>query len=338
MSATSDDKTNVEEQGATSDGKPKRKRGKARAFDFTAIEHVGNDATEGGFLGDDAAEAERRAGSGANATTPSEKEEAATRELHSVKTAEQPAGEGSDPALEMTVEDTASSVSLPAQTSGAATASAPSEEQGTSPSATHEPATPSDPATTEASTKKEGRPAAGQRRNDGPGFSAASAEPTLKPRRKKAGSPKPMQAAVLDSFIAHRTARNWITWSGRIEGETKVRLLDKADDDAASSKRNLMPGHYLDAALRRISSLSPQELASLANHWLIEKWSGEHPPGVSIQAGVSPEMHEFLKGLKRTMRGQRGTGGGGIILDVVSAAVDRFLDDADEEGPFPSVR
>ncbi len=147
-----------------------------------------------------------------------------------------------------------------------------------------------------------------------------------------------MQAAVLQSFIKHRTERNWVTWSGRIEGETKTRLLDKADDDAASSKRNLMPGHYLDAALRKISSLRPEELASLANEWLIERWSGEHPPGVSIQAGVSPDMHEFLKGLKRTMRGQRGAGGGGIILDVVSAAVDRFLDEADEEGPFPSVR
>src|SRR5688572_22437849 len=38
----------------------KRGRGKARSFDFSAIEHVGNDATEGGFLGDDAAESERR--------------------------------------------------------------------------------------------------------------------------------------------------------------------------------------------------------------------------------------------------------------------------------------
>ncbi|NJP75622.1 hypothetical protein [Streptomyces sp. C1-2] len=129
-----------------------------------------------------------------------------------------------------------------------------------------------------------------------------------------------------------------MTWSGRIEGETKARLLDKADDDAASSKRNLMPGHYLDAALRKISELSPEELASLANEWLIERWSGEHPPGVSIQAGVSPDMSEFLKGLKRTMRGQRGAGSGGIILDVVSAAVDRFLDEVDKEGPFPSVR
>jgi hypothetical protein len=147
-----------------------------------------------------------------------------------------------------------------------------------------------------------------------------------------------MQEEVLASFIRHRTQRNWPTWSGRIEGETKTRLLQKADDDALSSGRNLMPGHYLDAALRLVKDLSAEELAALANEWLIEKWSGEHPPGVSIQAGVSPDVYELLKGLKRTLRGQRGAGSGGLILDVVSAAVDRFLDASDQEGPFPSAR
>ncbi|MFD8263582.1 hypothetical protein ACFV19_32885 [Streptomyces griseoluteus] len=180
----------------------------------------------------------------------------------------------------------------------------------------------------------------GRRRNDGPGFTAASAEPALKPRaRKKAADTKPpMQTAVLGAFIRHRTERNWQTWSGRMEGETKTRLLKKADDDAESSGRNLMPGHYLDAALRLVKDMSPEELAAIANEWLIEKWSGEHPPGVSLQAGVSPDMYKFLKGLKRHLRGQRGAGSGGLILDVVSAAVDRFLDQADEEGPFPPAR
>ncbi|MFE9259173.1 hypothetical protein [Streptomyces sp. NPDC006879] len=99
-----------------------------------------------------------------------------------------------------------------------------------------------------------------------------------------------------------------------------------------------MPGHYLDAALKLMQDQTPEQLAAMANEWLIERWSGEHPPGVSIQAGVSPEMYTFLKGLKRHLRGQRGAGSGGLILDVVSAAVDRFLDDADGEGPFPPAR
>ncbi|MFI8932426.1 hypothetical protein ACIG3E_32780 [Streptomyces sp. NPDC053474] len=147
-----------------------------------------------------------------------------------------------------------------------------------------------------------------------------------------------MQTELLGSFIKHRTERNWVTWSGRIEGETKKRLLKKADDDAASSERSLAPGHYLDAAIRRVSNLSPEELAALANGWLIDTWSGEHPPGVSLQAGVSPDVAAFLKALKRTMRGQRGDGSGGLILDVVSAAVDQFLDAVDEEGTFPAAR
>lgn len=341
----------VGEQPAKAGANSKRKRGKSRAFDFSAIEHVGNDATEGGFLGDDAAESERRGGSAPTASltpaleapAPRATEEPA-RELRPVKTDERPAGEqAAEAAHSMAPEGTSNSVSLPTQAAGAP-ASDPSETQSADrekeadPPIVEAPASATPESTPAEEEARPNRPATRQRRNDGPGFSAASAEPALRPRRKKAGSPGPMQATVLQSFIRHRTERNWVTWSGRIEGETKTRLLDKADDDAASSKRNLMPGHYLDAALRKISSLSPEELASLANEWLIEKWSGEHPPGVSIQAGVSPDMHEFLKGLKRTMRGQRGAGSGGIILDVVSAAVDRFLDEAEEEGPFPSVR
>jgi len=339
------------EQPAKAGASPKRKRGKSRSFDFSAIEHVGNDATEGGFLGDDAAESERRGTSEPTTplppaleapTSPSAEEPA--RELRAVKTDERPVGEqvAVEATFSLPADDASNAVSVPNQAAGAAA----EEPSGVQPASRNKevdplivaPASPATEAIFAEEDTRPSRPATRQRRNDGPGFSAASAEPTLRPRRKKEGSLGPVQATVLQSFIKHRTERNWLTWSGRIEGETKARLLDKADDDAASSKRNLMPGHYLDAALRRISSLSPEDLASLANEWLIERWSGEHPPGVSIQAGVSPDMYEFLKGLKRTMRGQRGAGSGGIILDVVSAAVDRFLDEVNEEGPFPSVR
>ncbi|WP_329448995.1 hypothetical protein OG906_42085 (plasmid) [Streptomyces sp. NBC_01426] len=355
MSTVPDDQVEAQEgtgkRPAEAGASPKRRRGKSRSFDFSAIEHVGNDATEGGFLGDDAAESERRGSSEPTASLPPAPEppapadEEPARELRAVKIDEPPAGEEAAVEATRTVppDDASNAVSLPNQAAGAEAEEPPGaqlaeQEKGTDRPIVEAPAS----AAPEAISTEEGtppsRPATRQRRNDGPGFSAASAEPTLRPRRKKAGSPGPVQATVLQSFIKHRTERNWVTWSGRIEGETKARLLDKADDDAASSKRNLMPGHYLDAALRKISELSPEELASLANEWLIERWSGEHPPGVSIQAGVSPDMSEFLKGLKRTMRGQRGAGSGGIILDVVSAAVDRFLDEVDEEGPFPSVR
>lgn len=332
----------------------RRGRGKARSFDFSAIEHVGNDATEGGFLGDDSAESERRGSSTAVAVPPTltlDYDSPGPKEGEHTTTA--PPGSETRPSTHEGAEFSPAPVapeaspvvpspSLPPE--GAATPAAP-DKTSSDPEAAIPKASPADepaeeiekPGGAKASPEP---PATGRRRNDGPGFTATSAEPALKPRtRKKAADTKPpMQAAVLGSFIKHRTERNWPTWSGRIEGETKARLLKKADDDAESSGRNLMPGHYLDAALRLVKDSSPEELAALANEWLIDKWSGEHPPGVSIQAGVSPEMYQFLKGLKRHLRGQRGAGSGGLILDVVSASVDRFLDAADEEGPFPPAR
>lgn len=344
---------------------PRRKgRGKSRSFDFSAIEHVGNDATEGGFLGDDAAESERRGGATAVVVPPSLSLDAELPGSSDVD------GTGGGPALSAAASvapEAAPIVPSPAlpreneaplqgEPEDEAKAEAePEPEPEPEPEAEPEPkaeaeaeAIESRPANepAEGSATPTGAravvvpPTGGRRRNDGPGFTAASAEPALRPRsRKKAADAKPpMQAAVLASFIRHRTGRDWPTWSGRIEGETKARLLNKADDDALSSGRNLMPGHYLDAALKLVQDQTPEQLAAMANEWLIERWSGEHPPGVSIQAGVSPEMYTFLKGLKRHLRGQRGAGSGGLILDVVSAAVDRFLDDADGEGPFPPAR
>lgn len=327
----------------------KKARGKSRSFDFGAIEHVGNDATEGGFLGDDAAESERR-GEAAQVAAPA----VLTADSASPEPSQSEAAEviAVPPVAQAVAKETTERSSAPAADGGTSLVPSPSQPPGDN--STRVPAGPrtssaSEPELrderaaldepTESQTPTE-RSAAPRRINDGPGFSASSAEPTLKPRprKKAAGTKSPMQEAVLASFIKHRTERNWPTWSGRIEGETKGRLLQKADDDALSSGRNLMPGHYLDAALRLVKDLEAEELAALANNWLIDKWSGEHPPGVSIQAGVSPDMYQLLKGLKRTLRGQRGAGSGGLILDVVSAAVDRFLDAADEEGPFPPAR
>ncbi|WP_420082915.1 hypothetical protein ACN6AT_38335 (plasmid) [Streptomyces sp. JL4002] len=334
----------------------KRGRGKARSFDFSAIEHVGNDATEGGFLGDDAAESERRGTPTAVAAPPtltldydspgpSQREETNSNPASEVRL---PAQDGAEASPASVAPGASRVVPSPSQPTEDGTTPQDPAESSSEPEADVPDASPAAEPAEEAEEAEEAdgaeappKPSAtGRRRNDGPGFTAASAEPTLKPRpRRKAASTKPpMQTAVLGSFIKHRTERNWPTWSGRIEGETKSRLLQKADDDAESSGRNLMPGHYLDAALRLVKDLSPEELAAIANEWLIDKWSGEHPPGVSIQAGVSPDMYQFLKGLKRHLRGQRGAGSGGLILDVVSAAVDRFLDAADDEGPFPPAR
>ncbi|MFE9888481.1 hypothetical protein [Streptomyces scopuliridis] len=326
----------------------KKARGKSRSFDFGAIEHVGNDATEGGFLGDDAAESERRGEAAQVAAPPvltvdsesAEPSRSEAAEVTAVPVAQAAVQETTERSSAPVADGSTSLVPSPSQPPGENTTRAPAAPRTSSagePELRDERPALEEPTESQTTTERSTAP---RRINDGPGFSATSAEPTLKPRpRKKAvGTKSPMREAVLASFIKHRTERNWPTWSGRIEGETKGRLLQKADEDALSSGRNLMPGHYLDAALRLVKDLEAEELAALANNWLIEKWSGEHPPGVSIQAGVSPDMYQLLKGLKRTLRGQRGAGSGGLILDVVSAAVDRFLDAADGEGSFPPAR
>lgn len=119
-------------------------------------------------------------------------------------------------------------------------------------------------------------------------------------------------------------------WSGRLVPEVTKRLEDRAFADATSSDRSrLKSGHYLDAALKALPE-DPEEIVEIANEWLIERWGGEHPPGVNAQFSVSPEARERLANLKRSLRGYRH----GIIIDVVSAAVDRILDVLDQEGPM----
>ncbi|MGW7081830.1 hypothetical protein [Streptomyces sp. NPDC054866] len=158
-----------------------------------------------------------------------------------------------------------------------------------------------------------------------------SAEPVLEQRpKKKKGKATPAQDAVVQGFLSHRTAGGWPMWSGRMLTETKIRLQQRADEDAVSSQRpRLKPGHYLDAALRQLPD-EPAAQAALANEWLVRRWGGEHPPGTSAQMSVSPEVHAFLANLKRSLRGHRA----GIVIDVVCAAADVFLDQLDEEGPL----
>ncbi|WP_370424236.1 hypothetical protein AB8O64_36385 (plasmid) [Streptomyces sp. QH1-20] len=152
---------------------------------------------------------------------------------------------------------------------------------------------------------------------------------TAKPKRSSRKG-KPAQTAVVQSYNAQRTNRNWGMWSGRLIPETIARLKDRAEDDAASSGRGrLSGGHYLDAALRSFPK-SAEEQVGLANEWLIERWDGEHPAGRSAQFSVSPESAEMLNGLRLSLRGYRH----GIVIDVICTAVDTFLDVLEAEGPL----
>lgn len=344
----------------------KGRRGKARSFNFDAIEHVGNDADAGGFLGDAEAEQERQGAAPAAVTVAPE------------PAPESPAPE---PIAASTQKATPASTAVPQQSQAEPASgppAAPAEEiapvagfggadpelasaaKGVAETATADPAPSTQPEFTQTQAaaaetplagegKAEGSapapagtgsgtvgstlPAAARRRvNDSaPTFSALSAEPVLEPRAKKEkGKATPAQDAVMQSFLTHRTAGGWPMWSGRMLTETKIRLQKRADEDAVSSRRpRLKPGHYLDAALRQLPD-EPAAQAALANEWLVHRWGGEHPPGTSAQMSVSPEVHAFLANLKRSLRGHRA----GIVIDVVCAAADVFLDQLDEEGPL----
>lgn len=319
----------------------KGRRGKTRSFNFDAIEHVGNDADAGGFLGDAEAEQERQGAAPpvvavAPEPTPEppapEPTAATTKKATPAPTAV-PQQSQAAPTTKG-VEEPANAEPAPsAQPNGAQThAAAAAAETPVAGEGKAERSTPT-PASTGAGTVGSTLPAAARRRvNDSaPTFSALSAEPVLEPRpKKKKGKATPAQDAVVQGFLSHRTAGGWPMWSGRMLTETKTRLQQRADGDAVSSRRpRLKPGHYLDAALRQLPE-DPAAQAALANEWLVRRWGGEHPPGTSAQLSVSPEVHAFLANLKRSLRGHRA----GIVIDVVCAAADVFLDQLDEEGPL----
>ncbi|WP_438297557.1 hypothetical protein [Streptomyces sp. HUAS TT7] len=327
------------------------KRGRSRNFNFDAIQHVGNDADEGGFLGDAEAEASRHQTPSAAAAVKPVPEEA-----HSVP-AQAPA-----PAVPTRVSSRAKAVKAP---SPEVESAAPVEESADSPhdaavtqplvesepeeqeeqeeaagggesaeAQTPRPAEASTPATSpERSTVGSAlKPVVGRRVNDSAAFSPLSAAPPIESTKPKRApkKPTPCQDALLDSFISQRTARNWQTWSGRMLPDLLARLKDRADHDAETSGRGrLNPGHYVDAAMRLLP-VDPAEQTKVANEWLVRRWAGEHPPGRSAQFGVSPEVAEFMKSLKRTLRKERH----GIVIDLMSAATDNFLDRLDEEGPL----
>ncbi|WP_372412059.1 hypothetical protein [Streptomyces luteireticuli] len=356
------------------------RRGKKRQFNFAAVEHVGNDADEGGFLGNEEAEQERQsvmpvdephvpspatepaprssADPAATATPAPAPEEQRTSAAEAPPVVPSPVAEQTVPQPEVTpvvsavpavsaeIPEAAPAQVAPAEPTSAKSAPAEVASADVAP-AEPVPVSPAEPTpliledvpvAQAAPTPRRPDPAqrtvrTSVRVNEGPTFSAVSAEPPVlraaKPKRSSRKE-KPAQAAVLASFAAQRTGRNWGMWSGRLVPETVTRLKDRAEADAASSGRGrLSAGHYLDAALRSLPK-SAEEQVALANEWLIERWDGEHPAGRSAQFSVSPVSAELLNGLRQSLRGYRH----GIVIDVVCAAVDAFLDVLEAEGPI----
>ena len=315
---------------------------KKREFNWKAVEHVGNDADEGGFLGNEEAETERAIDrSPVSLVPPPASEHKAAGESIPEPAAVQDTVRADDAPGDVVA------ASVPAQQAPTSAASTP---EGSLPATTDYegildqehadtrvapgPSTQPVPAPTPdraASTRVAPRPKRPRRVNDGPDFTAAGAQPPRAQFKGRRAKEKDTQAAVVASFIDQRTTRNWSIWSGRLVPDVTKRLQDRADADAESSGRSrLGPGHYFDAAIRGLPD-DPGELAEFANTWLVEVWEGEHPRGENAQFSVSPAVHKTLSGLRRSLRGFRH----GMVIDVVSAAADRFLDQLDAEGPLP---
>jgi hypothetical protein len=335
---------------------------KKREINWQAVEHVGNDADEGGFLGNEEAERER-SGAKPVAVVPSPASEQTARlEVAAVPInapAPAVAGTGADPSLaagsqaisavttatergradsgaadistDQLTDDQVQEGPEVAEASDTSTPAAELEQRQSKAVATSgDSALLAGPALMEAAPVLFPPRARRSRVNDGPLFTSAGAEPPIVHTPHRRAKLKPTQSLVVASFLEQRTKRNWAMWSGRLVPEVTKRLEDRAFADATSSDRSrLKSGHYLDAALKALPE-DPEEIVEIANDWLIERWGGEHPPGVNAQFSVSPEARERLANLKLSLRGYRH----GIVIDVVSAAVDRILDVLDQEGPM----
>ncbi|MFF8882923.1 hypothetical protein [Streptomyces flaveolus] len=335
---------------------------KKREINWQAVEHVGNDADEGGFLGNEEAERERSeakpvavvpspaseqaarsdvaaaaaandAPTKASADAPVEPTLSAGNQATSAGTPER--GEGAGGAADVfTDQSTGDQAPAGAEVAESAGEPTPAVELPQGPSdataAGKDSTPPAEPAPVEAAPALFPPRSPRPRVNDGPLFTSAGAEPPIVRAPARRAKLKPTQSLVVSSFLDQRTKRNWAMWSGRLVPDVTKRLEDRAFADATSSDRSrLKSGHYLDAALKALPE-DPEEIVEIANDWLIERWGGEHPPGVNAQFSVSPEARERLANLKRSLRGYRH----GIIIDVVSAAVDRILDVLDQEGPL----
>lgn len=318
---------------------------KKRQFNWQAVEHVGNDADEGGFLGNEEAENERVMDRPPVSLVPPPGPEAepvadatpgavvavavasdatgsddAPSDPVAVPVPAQQASDSSDSKAEVAPPAVAVPGGLLDQEQVDSLGAGPGAQGGSS--GGPEAAAPS---------RVAARPKRPRRINDGPDFTASGSQPPRTQSKGRRAKEKETQAEVVASFINQRTSRNWSIWSGRLVPAVTKRLQDRADSDAASSGRSrLGPGHFFDAAIRGLPD-DPAELAEIANTWLVEVWEGEHPRGENAQFSVSPAVHDKLSGLRRSLRGFRH----GMVIDVVSAAADRLLDQLDAEGPLP---
>ncbi|MFE5114173.1 hypothetical protein [Streptomyces sp. NPDC056663] len=138
-------------------------------------------------------------------------------------------------------------------------------------------------------------------------------------------------AAVHESFTdAKMRSSAWAAYGFRIAPDVLARLKERLNADRTSSgNRQLAIGHYLDAALRKVSG-GVEEWIDLATDFATERlWDAAATQPSSYRVGR--EAHEWVSGLSNALQaaefGRRGT-------LVVSALVERILDSLEAEGPL----
>ncbi|MFD9634192.1 hypothetical protein ACFWX8_26445, partial [Streptomyces violascens] len=191
------------------------KRGRSRNFNFEAIQHVGNDADEGGFLGDADAEASRHQPPAAavepvpeeahsvpaQAPAPAVPARASSRtkalktpspEVESAAPVEDPADSPHDTAVAPLAETEPVEQEEQEDTSGGAESAA-----AQTPRPSEGPPAPSPERSTVGSALK---PVVGRRVNDSAAFSPLSAAPPIESTKPKRApkKPTPCQDALLD--------------------------------------------------------------------------------------------------------------------------------------------
>jgi hypothetical protein len=138
-------------------------------------------------------------------------------------------------------------------------------------------------------------------------------------------------AALHDSFLDNRiNSQQWETWGFRLVPEVKKRLeLRLAADKKSADNRRLAQGHYVNAAMLHLPESMPERLRMI-REFLVTR-GGYTPPGKASNYRVSNTVWQVARDLDMeiTAAAKRG-----LVVFLFSAAIERFVDALDIEGPI----
>jgi hypothetical protein len=136
-----------------------------------------------------------------------------------------------------------------------------------------------------------------------------------------------LRASFLDNRInSHR----WDTWGFRLVPDVKNRLAIRVGSDKRSAdNRRLAQGHYINAALMNLPD-SVEEQLEMACDFLASR-GGYTLPARQSTYRVSGKVWEKARDLDMEMTAVAKRG---LVVFLFSAAVEKFIDGLDAEGPL----